>query len=54
MEYLIQVRSAFSIALICLSVSIAVKAQNPATLDAGYRDMYNLQFDAAHQFFQTL
>ncbi len=27
-------------------------AQSPASLDAGYRHMYNLQFDAAHQVFQ--
>lgn len=27
-------------------------AQQPVTLDAGYRDMYNLQLEAAHQVFQ--
>ena len=27
-------------------------AQQSVTLDAGYRDMYNLQFEAAHQVFQ--
>jgi hypothetical protein len=31
--------------------AFAVMAQAPASLDAGYRDMYNLQFDAAHQVF---
>jgi hypothetical protein len=47
------VRSSFAITLICLVLSVAAKAQEPATLDAGYRDMYNLQFDAAHNFFRT-
>lgn len=46
-------RSGLAIAMLCLFLSIAAAAQQPATLDAGYRDMYNLQFNAAHQFFQA-
>jgi len=50
-----------AITLLLLLVTITVQAQQitaPAQqeapdLNAGYRDMYNLQFDTAHQFFQT-
>ena len=35
-----------------LLVSVAYGQQTPE-LNAGYRDMYNLQFDAAHRFFQA-
>lgn len=33
-------------------VVAAAAAQTPVTLDNGYREMYNLQFDAAHQVLQ--
>lgn len=31
----------------------AAMAQSPVKLEAGYREMYNLQFDAAHQVFRA-
>jgi hypothetical protein len=43
------IRLTFLIGL--LLSTAAVMAQAPTSLDAGYRDMYNLQFDAAHQVF---
>lgn len=36
-----------------LAASAAAAPTVPATLDAGYRDMYNLQFQAAHQVFEN-
>lgn len=36
-----------------LMVAAAAAAQSPPSLDAGYGDMYNLQFDAAHQVFDN-
>jgi hypothetical protein len=41
-----------AIALLLL-VTITASAQQAPDLNPGYRDMYNLQFDAAHQFFQS-
>src|SRR3981189_639047 len=41
--------------LLLLSVLLAqlcLKAEKPSLLDQGYRQMYNLQFQAAHQSFQ--
>jgi hypothetical protein len=46
MQYLIRIASLLAL------LAAGATAQPPATLDAGYRDLYNLQFDAAHQVFQ--
>lgn len=40
------------IAMILLLLATVASAQQLPELDPGYRDMYNLQFDAAHGFFQ--
>ena len=39
--------------MILLLVAVAVSAQQLPQLDPGYRDMYNLQFGNAHNFFQN-
>lgn len=44
-------RVAFVMTSLLLAASVA--AQQTPELDAGYRNMYNLQFQAAHQFFQN-
>lgn len=45
-------RYLFRIASVLALLAAAATGQTSATLDAGYRNMYNLQFDAAHQVFQ--
>ena len=38
--------------LAVLGLPLALQAQEPqSSLDTGYRDMYNLQFDQAHRVF---
>src|SRR3954447_6189724 len=36
-----------------LVASVRASAPDPLTLDDGYRQMYNLEFDAAHRTFQS-
>ncbi|MCU1339585.1 MAG: hypothetical protein JWO19_5166 [Bryobacterales bacterium] len=38
--------------LAALLAQLCLKADEPSLLDQGYRQMYNLQFDAAHRSFQ--
>jgi hypothetical protein len=48
-----QLRSLFALVLMSiLIVGVAPAQERPKTMDEGYRDMYNLQFDSAHHFFQ--
>jgi hypothetical protein len=48
----ISVQLALLVALFCCAApSRAATALDPASLEAGYRQMYNLDFDAAHQTF---
>lgn len=46
------VRSILTI-LASLLLAASAAAQSAISLDAGYRDMYSLQFDAAHGIFET-
>lgn len=45
-------RFRFRVAIVVGLLIGAATAQVPVSLDQGYRDMYNLQFAAAHQVFQ--
>lgn len=39
--------------VLLFAASVCANVPDPATLDQGYRQMYNLEFDAAHQTFNS-
>lgn len=42
-----------AVVLVLLAAGVMAQPQPGVTLEAGYRDMYNLQFDEAHRVFQA-
>jgi hypothetical protein len=45
--------AAIAALILCCTAVVAAQAKPAASLDQGFRDMYNLQFDDAHQVFDA-